>query len=52
MAKVIIGGQMLSLVPTLLVSFAVFTLLYIGLVTMRYALGLAEDARDEAPDGA
>jgi heme exporter protein C len=33
-------GEMLR---TLLVSVAVFTLLYVGLVTMRYALGVARD---------
>jgi heme exporter protein C len=32
-----------EMLRTLLVSVAVFTLLYIGLVTMRYALGLAQD---------
>ena len=37
---------------TLLISAAVFTVLYIGLVTLRYGLGMAEDARDEAVDGA
>ena len=31
---------------TLLVSFAVFTLLYLGLVTIRYGLALAEEARE------
>ena len=41
-----------EMLRTLLVSVAVFTLLYIGLVTLRYALGMAEDARDEATDGA
>jgi hypothetical protein len=35
---------------TLLISTGVFTLLYVGLVTLRYGLALAEDARDEAPD--
>ena len=35
---------------TLLISMLVFTLLYIGLVTLRYGLALAEDARDEATD--
>jgi heme exporter protein C len=32
-----------EMLRTLLVSVAVFTLLYVGLVTMRYALGLAQD---------
>jgi heme exporter protein C len=39
-----------EMLRTLLVSTAVFTLLYIGLVTLRYGLGMAEDARDEATD--
>jgi heme exporter protein C len=39
-----------EMLRTLLVSTAVFTLLYIGLVTVRYGLGMAEDARDEATD--
>ena len=39
-----------EMLRTLLVSMAVFTLLYVGLVTVRYALGMAEDARDEATD--
>jgi heme exporter protein C len=39
-----------EMLRTLLVSMAVFTLLYIGLVTVRYGLGMAEDARDEATD--
>ncbi|MEO6067265.1 MAG: cytochrome c biogenesis protein CcsA [Gemmatimonadota bacterium] len=33
----------IEMLRTLLVSVAVFTLLYLGLVTMRYALGLAQD---------
>jgi heme exporter protein C len=37
-----------EMLRTLLVSMAVFTLLYIGLVTLRYGLGMAEDAREEA----
>jgi heme exporter protein C len=37
-----------EMLRTLLISMAVFTLLYLGLVTLRYALALA----DEAPDGA
>ena len=39
-----------EMLRTLLVSTAVFTLLYVGLVTLRYALALAEDARDEAAE--
>jgi heme exporter protein C len=39
-----------EMLRTLLVSMAVFTLLYMGLVTLRYGLGMAEDARDEATD--
>jgi heme exporter protein C len=39
-----------EMLRTLLVSTAVFTVLYVGLVTLRYGLGLAEDARDEATD--
>jgi heme exporter protein C len=41
-----------EMLRTLLVSTLVFTLLYIGLVTMRYGLSLAEEARDEAADAA
>ena len=41
-----------EMLRTLLVSVAVFTVLYVGLVTLRYALGMAEDAREEAADGA
>ena len=39
-----------EMLRTLLVSMAVFTLLYVGLVTVRYGLGMAEDARVEATD--
>jgi heme exporter protein C len=39
-----------EMLRTLLASTAVFTLLYVGLVTLRYGLGMAEDARDEATD--
>ena len=39
-----------EMLRTLLVSMAVFTLLYVGLVTLRYGLGLAEDAREEGVD--
>ena len=41
-----------EMLRTLLVSTAVFTLLYIGLVMLRYGLALAEDVRDEAADAA
>jgi heme exporter protein C len=41
-----------EMLRTLLVSMVVFTLLYIGLVTLRYGLALAEDAREEALDAA
>jgi heme exporter protein C len=41
-----------EMLRTLLVSVAVFTVLYVGLVTLRYALGMADDAREEAGDGA
>jgi heme exporter protein C len=37
-----------EMLRTLLISFAVFTLLYIGFVTARYGLALAEEARDAA----
>ena len=37
-----------EMLRTLLVSFAVFTLLYIGFVTARYGLALAEEAHDAA----
>jgi len=39
-----------EMLRTLLISTAVFTLLYVGLVTLRYGLAVAEDARDEAAD--
>lgn len=39
-----------EMLRTLLVSTLVFTVLYVGLVTLRYALALAEEARDEAAD--
>ena len=39
-----------EMLRTLLISMAVFTLLYVGLVTLRYGLGLAEDAREEGVD--
>ena len=41
-----------EMLRTLLISTVVFTALYVGLVTLRYGLGLAEDARDEAADAA
>jgi heme exporter protein C len=41
-----------EMLRTLLVSTVVFTVLYIGLVTLRYGLALAEDAREEALDAA
>jgi len=41
-----------EMLRTLLVSTAVFTLLYVGLVTMRYGLAVAEEAREEAGDAA
>jgi heme exporter protein C len=37
-----------EMLRTLLISFAVFTLLYLGFVTARYGLALAEEARDAA----
>ena len=39
-----------EMLRTLLISTAVFTLLYVGLVMLRYGLAVAEDARDEAGD--
>jgi heme exporter protein C len=39
-----------EMLRTLLVSTVVFTLLYIGLVTLRYGLAMAEEAREEARD--
>jgi heme exporter protein C len=41
-----------EMLRTLLVSMVVFTLMYVGLVTLRYGLALAEEARDEAADAA
>jgi heme exporter protein C len=41
-----------EMLRTLLISVAVFTVLYVGLVTLRYALAMAEDAREESGDGA
>ncbi|MBA3554217.1 MAG: cytochrome c biogenesis protein CcsA [Gemmatimonadales bacterium] len=40
-----------EMLRTLLISTLVFTLLYVGLVTVRYGIALAEEAR-EAPDAA
>jgi heme exporter protein C len=37
-----------EMLRTLLVSVGVFTLLYVGLVTLRYGLGLAAEAREHA----
>ena len=39
-----------EMLRTLLVSTAVFTLLYLGLMTMRYGLAAAEEAREEIGD--
>jgi heme exporter protein C len=39
-----------EMLRTLLVSAAVFTLLYVGLVTLRYGIALAEELREEAGD--
>ena len=36
---------------TLLVSALVFTVLYVGLVSLRYGLALVEEAVEEAGDG-
>jgi heme exporter protein C len=41
-----------EMLQTLLLSTVVFTLLYLGLVTARYGLTLAEEAREEAYDAA
>jgi heme exporter protein C len=41
-----------EMLRTLLISALVFTLLYVGLVTLRYGLSLAEEAREEAADAA
>jgi heme exporter protein C len=40
-----------EMLRTLLISAAVFTALYIGLVSMRYGLALVEEAAEEARDG-
>ena len=39
-----------EMLRTLLISTLVFTVLYLGFVTARYGLGLAEEAREEARD--
>ena len=41
-----------EMLRTLLISMLVFTTLYVGLVTLRYGLGLAEEAREEAAEAA
>ena len=41
-----------EMLRTLLVSTAVFTVLYAGLVTFRYGLAMMEEARDEAAEAA
>jgi heme exporter protein C len=41
-----------EMLRTLLISMLVFTALYVGLVTLRYGLGLAEELREEAVDAA
>jgi heme exporter protein C len=40
-----------EMLRTLLISMAVFTLLYLGLVITRYGIALAEEAREEAAHG-
>ncbi len=40
-----------AMLRTLLVSFGVFTLLYVGLVMVRYGLTMMEEAAEEARDG-
>jgi heme exporter protein C len=40
-----------EMLRTLLISVAVFTALYVGLVSMRYGLALVEEAAEEARDG-
>jgi heme exporter protein C len=39
-----------EMLRTLLISTAVFTLIYFGFVTARYGLALAEEIREDAPD--
>jgi len=40
-----------EMLRTLLLSTVVFTVLYLGLVTLRYGIALAEEAREAAADG-
>ena len=40
-----------EMLRTLLLSTVVFTILYLGLVTLRYGIALAEDAREGPADG-
>jgi heme exporter protein C len=40
-----------EMLRTLLVSFVVFTTLYVGLVSLRYGLSLVQEAAEEARDG-
>jgi heme exporter protein C len=40
-----------EMLRTLLLSTVVFTILYLGLVTLRYGIALAEDAREGSADG-
>ena len=40
-----------EMLRTLLLSTVVFTVLYLGLVTLRYGIALAEEAREGAADG-
>jgi heme exporter protein C len=41
-----------EMLTTLLVSTLVFTALYLGFVTTRYGLAVADEAREEAGDAA
>ena len=41
-----------EMLRTLLISMVVFTALYVGLVTLRYGVGLAEELGEEAADAA
>ena len=40
-----------EMLRTLLISFVVFTTLYVGLVSLRYGLALVQEAAEEARDG-
>jgi len=40
-----------EMLRTLLISFVVFTTLYVGLVSLRYGLSLVQEAAEEARDG-